>query len=157
MFAEEYHNLVEETKVTIRNSGFHSENVVQEIGGTLEHLILEAEVNKDIFMKLTDVFKALRRNNASLTTQLSDVMKIILEMAKKMNLKATHNPEDKKLVDKSNRKAAFEKNLDSDSYCWTNGYRVTKQHSSQTFPAPVPGHQRQPIQKDVMGGSKEGK
>ena len=33
VFTEEYHNLVEETKVTNEDSGFHSANAMQEIGG----------------------------------------------------------------------------------------------------------------------------
>ena len=120
MFAEEYHNLVEETKVTIRNSGFHSENVVQEIGGTLEHLILEAEVDKDIFMKLTEAVKALTCNNEPLTTQLSDEMKINIDMAKNLNLKTAQDPKDKRLAEKAKRKAVFEKNLDTGGYCRTH-------------------------------------
>ena len=35
VIAEEYQNLAEETKVTSRDSGFHSENAMQEIGGAL--------------------------------------------------------------------------------------------------------------------------
>ena len=46
IFAEEYHDLVEETKVTTGKTGFHSANVMQEIGGALEHLAMSAETNK---------------------------------------------------------------------------------------------------------------
>ena len=55
-------------------------------------------------------------NNMSLTTQLSDGMNININMAKKLYLKTTYNPEDKRLSDKANRKAVIEKNLDSNYY-----------------------------------------
>ena len=62
---------------------------MQDTGGALEHLALAAEADKDIFTKLTEVVKALKRNNASLIMQLRKTMKINLEMAKNLNLKAT--------------------------------------------------------------------
>ena len=46
IFAEEYHDLVEETKVTTGKTVFHSANVMQEIGGALEHLAMSADTNK---------------------------------------------------------------------------------------------------------------
>ena len=79
MFAEEYHDLVEETKVTSGDAGFHSENAMQEIGGALDHLTLEADTNKDIVIKLTEAIEALTRNNASLTTQFSDALNTNLD------------------------------------------------------------------------------
>ena len=57
------------------------------------------------------------RNNAPLVIQLRETMETNLEMAKNLNLKATQNPEDKKLVDKAKKNYAFEKNLDRYGYC----------------------------------------
>ena len=130
---------------------------MQEIGGALEHLVLAAEDNKDVVTKLTEAHEALTRKNASLKMQLSDAMKINLEMAKKLNFKVTQNPEDKKLVDKAKNKASFESSLHSKGYCWTHRYRFTKLHSSQTCSAPAADHQRQAIQKYIIVGSEAGK
>ena len=58
----------------------------------------------------------MTRSNASLTTKLSYAMRINLEMDKKLNIKAMHNPKDKKLLDKAKRKDVFEKNLDINGY-----------------------------------------
>ena len=77
-------------------------------------------------------------------TQLSNTIKLNLEMSKKLNLKATQgqDSEVKIMAEKAKRKVVFEKNLDPYGYCWTHGFRVTKRHSSQTFSVPVAGHQR---------------
>ena len=47
-FAEEYQNLVEETKVASGYAGFHSANEIQEIGGALDHLDMATVDNKDV-------------------------------------------------------------------------------------------------------------
>ena len=46
VFAEEYHNLVEETAVTSRDTGFHLSDVMQDIVGALEHLTMVPVVDK---------------------------------------------------------------------------------------------------------------
>ena len=120
---------------------------MQEIGGYLNYLTLITEANKDIVSKLMEAAKTLMRNNASLTTQLSDTMKINPEMAKKINFNAIHNPEYKQMLNKVKRKATFESNFDSKAYCWTHEYRVDKRHSSQIRNAPVADHQRQASRK----------
>ena len=113
VFAEEYHKLVEETKVTRGDAGFQSTDAMQEIGGALEHLAMEAVAEKDIVTKLTEAVKTLTRNNASLTTQLRDAMKTNLDMAKTVNFKAAQaqEPEDKRLTEKARRHSVFERNL----------------------------------------------
>ena len=52
--AEEYHDLVEETKVNSRVAGFHYANAMQEIGGALEHISMVVGTNKEIVTKLTE-------------------------------------------------------------------------------------------------------
>ena len=49
--------------------------------------------NKDIVTNMTEAVETLMRNNASLTTQLMDAMKINLEMDKTINLEATQAQE----------------------------------------------------------------
>ena len=51
--------------------------------------LLAAGAERDIVTKLKDAVEKLTKSNASLTTQLSDAMKLNLEMDKKLNLKAT--------------------------------------------------------------------
>ena len=47
------------------------------------------------------------RNNAFLTTQLSDAMQFNLDMDKKLNLNPTQYPKENKLADKEKIKAAL--------------------------------------------------
>ena len=54
MFVKEYHDLVEKTKVTSGDSGFHSEKSMQEIAGALDHLALAEEADNDIITKITE-------------------------------------------------------------------------------------------------------
>ena len=79
---------------------------------------MAARSDKDIVTKLTEAVEQLTKNNASLMIQISDAMKLKLEMAKKLNIKAAQgqDPEVKLLEDKAKRKAAFERNLEPDSY-----------------------------------------
>ena len=89
VFVDEYHELVEKTKVTSKDAGFHSTNKMQDIGDALGHLAMSAMADKIIVTNTTKAVEAITRNNASLTMQLSNVMKINLDMAKKLNLKDT--------------------------------------------------------------------
>ena len=102
VFAEKYCDLVKETTFTSRDARFHSANSMQYIGEAINHIAMTAVADKDIVTKLTEAVEVLTRNNASLTTQLSNAMTINLDMAKKLNLEATQaqKPEDKRLVDK---------------------------------------------------------
>ena len=61
-------------------------------------------------------------------------MKLDLDIAKKLNLKATQvqDCELKIMSEKAKRKSAFERNLNPDSYFWTHRFRVTKRHSRKT-------------------------
>ena len=115
-FVEEYHYLVEENKVINRDADFHSTNVMQEIVGSINHLAMAEVSDKDIVANLTEAVETITINNASLTTQLSNTMKINLDMDKKLNLKGTQiqEPEEKILNDIARKKAAFERNLDQD-------------------------------------------
>ena len=110
---------MEETKVTKGDAGFNSANEIQEIRGALEHLAMEAGGDKDIVAKLTEAVEQLTKNNAALMAQLSDSMKIKLEMAKKINIKAAkgQDPKGKILTDKETIKSAFERNLYTPGYC----------------------------------------
>ena len=70
---------------------------------------MAAGAKRDIYTKLTEAVEQLTKNNAALTTQLSNAMKLNLEMGKKLNPKATQGqyPEVKMMADKSKRKSAF--------------------------------------------------
>ena len=72
------------------------------------------KTDKDIVAKLREAVEQLTKNTVALTAQPSDSMKINLEMAKKLNLKAAQGqePEGKIMTYKAKRKDEFERNLD---------------------------------------------
>ena len=125
----------------------------------LEHLAMSAGADKYIVAKVTEAVEQPTNKNAQLTAQLSEYMKINLDMAKKLNLKdaQVQDPEVKILAENVMIKAAFERNLDPTGYCWTHGFRVTKRHSSQTCSIPAAGHQSMATRKNILGGSGAGK
>ena len=129
-----------EKKFTSGEYRFHSANEMQYIEEVLEHLIMAATAGKDIVSRLMEAVEALTQNNVSLATQLSNTMKINLDMAEKIKLKPTQEPKENKLEDKGKRKEAFEKILDPDGYYWTHGFLVTKRHIIQTCSVPAAGH-----------------
>ena len=131
---------MEKTKVTNRDAGFHSANVMQEIRGLLEHLSMAEVANKNIVTKLTEAVETLTRNNTSLTKKLSDAMKINLEMAKNLNLKATQaqEPEDKRLKEIA-RKMPFLKG----TWTWTATAGCTGSELPRGTTAKHACHQRQ--------------
>ena len=71
---------------------------MQGIGGTLEHLAAEATSDKDIFARLMEVVEALTRNNASVTAQFRDAMRIHVDIANNININTTQDPKERKLV-----------------------------------------------------------
>ena len=54
---------MEDTKVITRDTGFHSSNAMQDIGGALEHLAMAAGANRYIFTKLPEAVEQLTKNN----------------------------------------------------------------------------------------------
>ena len=43
------------------------------------------------------------------------------------------------------------------SYCWTHGYRVSKNHTSANCNRTAPGHQTAATMENNMGGNQDGK
>ena len=105
---------MEVTKVTTVGAGFHSANSMQEMERALNHLAITVGADRDIVTNLVKEVEQPTKNNVPLMTQLSDVININLEMAKKINLKATQeqNPKFNILAEKVKIKASFERNLD---------------------------------------------
>ena len=89
----------------------------------------------------------MTRNNAYLTTQLSNSVKLNLDIDKKLKLNPTQHPEESKLLEKGNTKEAPKKNLDPEGYFWAHGFQVMKRHSNQTCSTQAAGHQRASTRK----------
>ena len=91
---------MEDTKVTTGDAGFHLANAMKEIVEALEHIAMAARSDKEIFTKLTEAVEQLTKNNLEITSQLSDSMRIKLEVDKKLNIKAAkgQHPEGKILA-----------------------------------------------------------
>ena len=115
---------------------------------------MAATADKDILKRITEAVKAVTWKNASLMMKLSHSMNLNIEMAKKLKIKPTQDPEERKLSDRVKRKAASEKKLYPVGYCWTHRFWVTKRHSIQTCSVTAAGHQRAATRKNIMGGSK---
>ena len=62
---------------------------MQHIGGSLYHLAMSAVTDKDTATRLSEVVEVLTHNNAYITAQLGNAIKLNLEMSKRLNLKPT--------------------------------------------------------------------
>lgn len=49
------------------------------------------------------------------------------------------------------------KGVDPKGYCWTHGYRVSKEHTGHKCNAPAEGHVKEATRSNNMGGSQKGK
>ena len=89
---------------------------MQDIGGALDHLDMAEVADREIITKLTEAVKSFTQNHVPLTAQLKNAINLNLEMAKELDIKPKQEPEEKIIIEKSKRKAEFEKNTDPEGY-----------------------------------------
>jgi hypothetical protein len=89
-----------------------------------------------------DVLAALTQANSRLAKQLEDNSNELRE------LKALIKKE------RSEKRGQRSFNPSPSNYCWTHGYKVCSTHTSLTYKLPKPGHKKEAIRADNMGGSQ---
>ena len=75
----------------------------------------------------------------------------------KQQLEALQAERQKETIPAGPRRGRRWRWIPNKNYCWTHGWRVTKEHTSQTCKFPAAGHQRQATRANTMGGSDQGK
>jgi hypothetical protein len=92
-----------------------------------------------------DVLAALTQANSRLVKQLEETLSELRE------LKALIHQE------RRERRGPRNVNATANNYCWTNGYKVGKTHTSLTCNTRNPGHKAEATRTENMGGSKANK
>jgi hypothetical protein len=92
-----------------------------------------------------DIVTTLTEANSRLTKQLEDSLKTLKEI--RALLKKGRN-------DHSSRKTFAPPN---DNYCWTRGYKIARNHTSENCLYPKTGHKREANKDNNLGGSQANK
>jgi hypothetical protein len=115
------------------------ENIQEETAQALANLATATASDRTAFANLVN-------NNSLLTSQLTDALGKIKALEQK--LANTGNTLPLKQIDNRHR---------HNSYCWTHGYRVSKNHNSQNCERTAANHKKEATHQDNMGGSQAGK
>lgn len=103
-----------------------------------------------------EAFSALVTNNSQLTEQLNKALTEIAKLNKTIqNLSTNHRSSNNNTQNNSNRNSQFR--AQPKSYCWTHGYKVSKNHNSRNCNARANGHQENATLENNMGGNQDGK
>jgi hypothetical protein len=102
------------------------------------NLATDTAVDRDIVSTLTD-------ENSYLTKQLEETSQILKEiralLKKERNNRGSHKP--------------FSPSLDN--YCWTHGYKIARNHTSESFVYPKTEHNREASKNNKIWGSQANK
>ena len=155
-FAQEYHELREQNRITAQQTGYHSAGnaeihlayVTMDITDALDNLALATTNDCNIIAQLTEANEALTRANLTLTEQIKE----LIQAMSSHDMQTTEKNDQKRTKVKR-----FEEKLDPNGYCWTHGYKVSKGHSSHTCSSRAKGHQVEATRSDTMGGSDKNK
>jgi predicted ATP-binding protein involved in virulence len=140
------------TNQTAHQSGFHSDNMMieQGHGDTMQHTV-------DAIAQLATAMASDRGTVATLTVtnaKLASQLEAAQAYIKMIN--------DVILALKAKLKPAWQaqrpaKSTNKNTYCWSHGHQVHKDHTSSTFKARKDGHQEMATKENTMGGVTWGK
>ena len=88
----------------------------------------------------------LTSEHQQLTTATSDLVKSIATLTKQLN-----NIKSYVFNNKENNNNNRQPRSDNGNYCWTHGFRVSKNHTSATCKNPAEGHQKDATRDNTMG------
>jgi hypothetical protein len=99
------------------------------------------------FCNLVNAERAEKENERSTINQLRQEMTSMRTLIEQLQHKNTPLP-------RNRQRRQF---VDQGGYCWTHGYAVTKNHTSQNCRTKGPGHKEEATRDNQMGGSQRGK
>eukprot|EP00566_Odontella_aurita_P016593 CAMPEP_0113569390 /NCGR_PEP_ID=MMETSP0015_2-20120614/24388_1 /TAXON_ID=2838 /ORGANISM="Odontella" /LENGTH=249 /DNA_ID=CAMNT_0000472057 /DNA_START=458 /DNA_END=1203 /DNA_ORIENTATION=+ /assembly_acc=CAM_ASM_000160 len=138
-FADEYHDLKLQQRLTMGQAGFHEANdargeEVVEIEEALDQLAIAETVDRDVVASLTASIKQLTDANRMLTYQvkaLTDTNQLLTKQIEQQNQPAVTQLPGDGLNTKQRRQKRFERRFNTNGYCWSHGVRVTNNHNSK--------------------------
>jgi hypothetical protein len=132
---------------TAAHTGFQSANAA--MTQTEDHM---AEATIRALVNLATETATYRGVVAALTQANARLVKQLVETSSELReLRALHHQE------RRDRRGPRNGNANANNYCWTNGYKVGRTHTSLTCTTRNPGHKTEATRNDNMGGSQANK
>ena len=96
----------------------------------------------------------LTSDQKTLTNVTNTLATSLQELSKQINdIKQFINNSNSSKENRPNNRSNSRPQTDNGNYCWTHGYRVSKNHTSATCQNPAPGHQKDATRANTMNGS----
>jgi hypothetical protein len=162
------HQEMRESQTTTQGAGFHSANAAltadfqQQTFEALANLATATESDRSAVSNLTGTNSALTTQlastNAKLDTALADIAALRLELSasrnnnNRRNIHGDGNWSHNRNRNDNNRGPTVRKYF-NENYCWTHGYHIANDHTSQTCRAPKDGHRNCATRAKTMNGS----
>jgi hypothetical protein len=155
-----------ESQATTQGAGFHPVNAAlaadfqQQTSKALANLATATESDRSALSNLAGTNSALTTQlattNAKLDTALADIAVLHLELsASRINNNRRNINSDGNwscnISRTDNRTPTVCKYL-NENYCWTHGYHIHKDHTSQTYHEPKDGHKSCATRANTMNG-----
>ena len=131
---------------------YNTANSVELMAATEEHNPepIFSHETAEALANLASATASDRATVASLTTTNEKLTAQLGQLTNQLSLAMTKIAEMEKLL------AAKPVNLSTRSYCWTHGFRVSKNHNSESCKNPAPGHKKEATATNRKGGSTNG-
>jgi hypothetical protein len=158
-FAAAYNDL-RETAITTKTAGFHGAHLatpdfIYDTAEALNNLATATVADREAVANLVV-------SNATLTQQLAAKDAIILDLRNQLKVaqnnqgsQSTRGTGAPRTGTSAARRPLFV--TSNNNYCWSHGYQVGKDHTSETCTKPREGHQRSATLANTLGGSTYGK
>jgi hypothetical protein len=157
-----------ESQTTTQGAGFHSANAAlttdfhQQTFKALANLATATESDRSAVSNLTGTNSALTTQltstNAKLDTALADIAALCLELSasrnnnNRRNIHGNGNWSHNRNRNDNNPGPTVRKYFNK-NYCWTLGYHIANDHTSQTCRAPKDDHKNCATRANTMNGS----
>ena len=120
---------------------------------SLDNLAMAAVQKNETVEKLIEMNAQKDKTIATLTTSLASEKAAnskLIDIISKAGLKASHVPT-------TSGGSGNVPRWEPTGYCWSHGYRVSRNHTSTTCKFPKEGHQVAATRANTMGGSEDSK
>lgn len=139
----EAHRVLKLQQRTSQQAGFHSANLAQGIFQHQQPAARFIDEATEALANLATASAADRQAFSTLTNTIADLTAQLKakddEIAKLKKFQVTRRPRN------------------NNNYCWTHGFLVGKQHTSESCHTPAPGHKKEATARNTLGGNQAGK
>jgi hypothetical protein len=168
------HQEMRESQATTQGAGFHSANSAltanfqQQTFKALANLATATKSDRSAFSNLTgtnsELTSQLATTNAKLKTALAGIAALRLKLTSSRannrsrnvngNGNWSNNRNDNHNDNRSNNRTPTVRKYFNENYCWTHGYHIHNDHTSQTCREPKTGHQKCATRANTMDGTE---